>query len=109
MGQPVTVIEKHSIYPGVIRFETNRPLTGTGHEMYGSTADVEAAPDKPSSRVAGALLAHGGVASVHVNANVITVHLDPAGSADGLKELVEEMFIYYRVGVEVVMPEGFGD
>lgn len=109
MGQPVTVIEKHSAHPGVVRFETNRPLTGMGHEIYRSAADVEAAPDKPASRIAGALLASGGVDAVHVGGNVITVHLDRADSVTGLKEIVEDLFTYYREGVEVVMPEGVGD
>ena len=109
MGQPVTVIEKPSSYPGVVRFETNRPLTGTGHEIYRSEADVEVATDTPSSRVAGALFAHGGVSAVSVNANVISVHLATTDATDGLKEVVEELFIHYREGVEVVQPEGFGD
>ena len=34
MGQPITVIEKASQRHGVVRFETNRVLTGTGHERY---------------------------------------------------------------------------
>jgi hypothetical protein len=109
MGQPVTVIEKPSSQPGVVRFQTNRPLTGMGHEAYTSLAAVERAPDKPASRVARALFEQGGVHSVHLNGNVITVHLDHVGSADGLKELIEGLFTYYRPGVEVVMPEGVGD
>jgi hypothetical protein len=109
MGQPVTVIEKPSSYPGVVRFETNRPLTGMGHETFRSPADVDAAPDKPATRVAAALFAHGGVNGVHLNGNVITVHLDHVASAAGLKEVVEELFTFYREGVEVVMPEGVGD
>ena len=36
MGQPVTVIEKPSSHPGVVRYETNRALTGMGHEVYRS-------------------------------------------------------------------------
>lgn len=109
MGQPVTVIEKHSSHPGVVRFETNRPLTGTGHEIYRSQADVEAARDKPATRVAAALFANGGVSAVQVNGNVISVHLERAAAAEGLKEIIEELFTYYREGVEVVQPEGFGD
>jgi hypothetical protein len=109
MGQPVTVIEKPSSHPGVVRFETNRPLTGTGHEVFRSSADVENARDTPASRVAAALFAHGGVSAVHVNANVISVHLDTVNATEGLKEVVEELFIYYGEGVEVVQPEGFGD
>ena len=34
MGQPITVIEKPSSNPAVLRFETNRPLSGMGHERY---------------------------------------------------------------------------
>jgi hypothetical protein len=106
MGQPVTVIEKPSAIPGVVRFETNRPLTGMGHEIYRSADDALA--DRPADLVARTLFEHGGIESVHVNANVITVKLDPTGSAAGLKERLEELFIYYREGVEVVMPEGVG-
>lgn len=109
MGQPVTVIEKPSAHPGVVRFETNRPLTGMGHETFRSLADVEAAADKPATQVARVLFEKGGVTGVHVNGNVITAHLDRTDSAAGLKELIEELFIYYREGVEVVMPEGVGD
>ena len=34
MGQVIVVNEKPSSNPGVVRFETNRMLTGTGHERY---------------------------------------------------------------------------
>jgi len=105
MGQPVTVIEKPSSVSGVVRFETNRPLTGMGHEIYRSADDVLA--DRPADLVARTLFEAGGVESVHVNGNVITVSV--SGGSSGLKERLEELFIYYREGVEVVMPEGFGD
>ena len=39
MGQPVTVIEKPSSRAGIVRFETNRVLTGMGHD---GRAGVEA-------------------------------------------------------------------
>jgi hypothetical protein len=106
MGQPVTVIEKPSAVAGVVRFETNRPLTGMGHEIYRSVDDAVA--DRPADLVARVVFEHGGIQSVHVNANVITVALAPGGNAAGLKERLEELFIYYREGVEVVMPEGVG-
>ncbi len=105
MGQPVTVIEKPSSISGVVRFETNRPLTGMGHEIFRSAEDAVA--DRPADLVARTLFESGGVESVHVNGNVITVSCK--GSPAGLKERLEELFIYYREGVEVVMPEGFGD
>ena len=105
MGQPVTVLEKPSSIPGVVRFETNRPLTGMGHEIYRSADAVLA--DRPADLVARTLFEVAGVESVHVNGNVITVAF--TGKPEGLKERLEELFTYYREGVEVVMPEGFGD
>ena len=41
--------------------------------------------------------------------DIITVKLAEASRPQGIKEVVETMFIYYGPGVEVVMPEGFGD
>jgi hypothetical protein len=107
MGQPVTVIEKPSAHPGVVRYETNRALTGMGHEIYRSADDVKA--DRPADRVARALFEHGGVESVHVNANVITVHFERADAHAGVKELIEDLYTYYREGVEVVVPEGVAE
>ena len=106
MGQPVTVLEKSSVVPGVVRFETNRPLAGMGTEVFRSADD--AVGDRPVDLVARALFGAGGVDSVTVGANVITVSLTAGGSATGLRERLEELFIHYREGVEVVMPEGFG-
>jgi hypothetical protein len=104
MGQPVTVIEKPSSHPGVVRYETNRVLTGMGHEVFRSVADVKA--DRPADRVARALFEHGGVEAVHLNGNVLTVHFERADASDGVKELIEDLYTYYREGVEVVVPEG---
>jgi hypothetical protein len=104
MGQPVTVIEKPSSTPGVVRFETNRVLSGTGHEIYRAGRPVHGR--KWSDELARRLLDHGGVETVHVNASIITVHLEGGASSAGLREIVETMFIYYRPGVEVVIPEG---
>jgi hypothetical protein len=104
MGQPVTVIEKPSAVPGVVRFEINRSITGMGIERYPSR---DAAVDvRPPDELARRLFDHGGVAGVTVSSNMITVDLaDGAGTA-GMKELIEELFTYYREGVEVVVPEG---
>ena len=77
MGQPVTVIEKPSTTAGVVRFELNRTLSGMGHESFRSVA--EAVGPTPSAEVARRLFDHGGVAAVHVYANVITVQLDEVG------------------------------
>jgi hypothetical protein len=94
MGQPVTVIEKPSVHAGVVRFETNRALTGMGHEAYRSVADVKG--DRPSDQIARAVFAHGGVDAVHVNSNVITVHLAAGSNGSGLKEVIENIFLFYR-------------
>ena len=102
MGQPVTVLEKPSAVPGVVRFETNRPLTGMDHERY--TAGDEIPGDRPVDELARRLFDHGGVESVHVNGNVATVQLEQGGSTDGMRELIEDLFIHYRPGVEPEIP-----
>jgi hypothetical protein len=104
MGQPVTVIEKPSSTPGVVRFETNRVLTGTGHEIYRAGRPVTG--QKWCDELARRLLDHGGVAAVSINASVITVQLAEGAASGGLREVIETMFIYYGPGVEVVVPEG---
>ena len=103
MGQPVTVIEKSSARPGVVRYETNRVLSGMGHERFRSADDAQG--DTPSDRLARRLFERGGIESVHVNANVVTVHLADGSPPTGIKELIEDLYTYYRPGVEVVVPE----
>ncbi len=102
MGQPVAVVEKPSLKPGVVRFEINRSLTGMGHERYRSAAD--ATGDRPPDVLARHLFEHGGVAAVHVYSNVITVELAEGGAPEGLRELIEELFIHYREGVQPSIP-----
>ena len=105
MGEPVSVIQSDSISSNRVRFETNRALTGMGHERY--KAGEEIYGERPPDLIAKALIDHGGVDSVHVYAQTITVTLEPGASADGLKELVEDMYIFYRPGVPVPKPEDF--
>jgi len=104
MGQPVTVIEKPSAMPGVVRYELNRSITGMGIERYPSPDAV--VDERPPDVLARTLFDHGGVTAVTVNSNMVTVQLAPGASSRGLRELIEELFLYYREGVEVVMPEG---
>lgn len=106
MGQPVTVLEKPSVVPGVVRFETNRPLAGMGTLVFRSADDAVA--DRPVDLVARTLFESGGVESVTIGANVVTVKLRLGATPAGLRERLEELFIHYREGVEVVYPEGFG-
>lgn len=105
MGQPVTVLEKPSATPGVVRFETNRTLTGTGHEVY--LRDDEILGDRPPDVIARGLFERGGVERVHVNSNVITVTLARGGDTEGIVEMIGDLHTYYRPGVPVPTPEDF--
>jgi hypothetical protein len=102
MGQPIVVTEKPSAKPGVRRFELNRVLTGAGHERY--VAGQEVTGDRPPDELARRLLAHGGVAAVHIYANMVTVELAWGGHSEGLAEIVEGLYTYYREGVTPAIP-----
>ena len=104
MGQPVTVIEKAAATPGIVRFEINRSITGMAIERFAS-AEVAFGPS-PAAELARRLFAHGGITGVTIFSNVITVDLADGATSVGMRELIEELFTYYREGVEVVMPEG---
>lgn len=103
MGQQITVVEKPSATPGVVRFETNRSITGMGHERYRQGDEIPG--DRPPDELARRLLAHGGVAAVHIYSNVITIDLAKGARTDGLRELIHELFVFYRPGV-VAGPDG---
>lgn len=105
MGQSIVVTEKPSSHPGVVRFETNRALTGMGHERY--YAGQEVWGERPPDEIARQMFARGGVASVHVNANMITVDLEKGHDGDGLVELIENLYRFYPGGEpETGAPEG---
>ena len=104
MGQPITVVEKPSATRGVVRFETNRSITGMGHERY-RTGD-EVVGERPPDELARRLFATGAVDAVHIYSNVITVDLARGASSEGLRDLIHELFIFYRPGV-VAGPDGF--
>jgi hypothetical protein len=105
MGQPVTVVQKSTSRPDVIRFEINRSITGMDPHRY--LRGQEIVDDGPPDRVAKRLLAHPGVDGVHVYSNVITVDLgDGVVPVDELRVEIESLFTYYGEGVEVVVPEG---
>lgn len=102
MGMLITVTEKPSAQHGVVRFETNRALTGMAHERYAAGQEIDG--DRGPDRVARALFEHGGARSVHVHGNQILVELAPGGSTDGMAELIENLFIHYRPGVTPSLP-----
>lgn len=94
MGEPVNVAVHQTARPGVVRFETDRPLTGMGHRSYSSTDDWRSSED-PADELARALFERGGIDHVHVYGNVITVELAKGGTAEGIAELLGEMFLHY--------------
>jgi hypothetical protein len=102
MGQPIVVTQKATASPGVLRFEANRSLTGMSHIRY--DADRPIIGDRPPDELARRLFAHGGVESVHVFSNVVTVQLARGSSGDGIKELIEGLYTYYREGVTPAIP-----
>src|SRR4051812_16217959 len=73
MGQPITVVEKPSATPGIVRFELNRSLTGMGHERYPSRD--AATGDRIVDELVRRLFDTGKAGSVHVYSNVVTVDL----------------------------------
>jgi hypothetical protein len=104
MGKPITVVEKPSSRAGIVRYEINRSLTGMGHERY--TADEEVLGDAPADELARRLFARGGIAGVHVNANMVTVELSAHGT-EGIFEVIADLHLYYVEGVEVPTEEDF--
>ena len=100
MGQPVTVGSKPSSRAGIVRYETNRALTGMGHERY--SAGDEVAGTTPADELARRLFARGGIARVHVNGNIVTIQLaDVEADADGIDEVIASLYLYWVEGVEV--------
>jgi hypothetical protein len=94
MGQPITVLETtSSTNPAVRRFETNRPLSGMGHERYeGPPSELL---QRPVDELARRLFAAGGVEKVHINGSVVTVTLLGGHTGEGLGDVVRELFIHY--------------
>lgn len=94
MGQPIVVSEKPSAANrGVIRFETSRMLTGMGHERY--RAGDEIFGERPPDELARRLLALDAVAGLHVHGNMITVDLNRGYDADGVRAVIEDLYVFY--------------
>lgn len=93
MGQPIVVNEKPSSNPGVVRFETNRAITGMGHERY--PAGTEVWGERPPDELARRILARGGVANVQINGNVVTVDLEKGFDTTGIKSIIENLYRFY--------------
>jgi Scaffold protein Nfu/NifU N terminal len=102
MGQPITVTEKPTKQPGLVRFEINRSLTGMGHERYRSAADAPG--DRPPDVLARRLFEHGGIDAVHIYSNIITVDLSKGATDSGLVDVIRDLFIHYTEGVQPSIP-----
>ena len=102
MGQPITVVRKPSPKPGSVRFEINRTLTGTGHERY--AAGQEISGERPPDELARRLFAAGGVRSVHIHSNLVTVELEGGADGSGFEDVIRELYIHYRPGVVPSFP-----
>jgi hypothetical protein len=98
MGQQVGVIERASTQPGTVRFETNRSLTGMGHERFISVH--EATGTRPAAVIARMLLTTGKVDSVHVYGNMVTVELARGYTSEGLSDVVRDLYQYWKPGME---------
>ncbi len=95
MGQPVRVAEKNSVArPGMVRFETNRPLTGMGHRYYDSPEDSLNVED-PADVLAERLFERGGIEHIHVYGNVVDVDLAKGFGPEGIIEIIESLFAHY--------------
>jgi hypothetical protein len=79
------------------------------HERYRSRDD--ATGPRPPDELARRLFDHGGVEAVHIYSNVITVDLAAGASAEGVADVIQNLFIHYVPGVlppsdeELVAPE----
>jgi hypothetical protein len=94
MGQPITVLEtKSSTNPAVLRFETNRPLSGMGHERY--EGPPSALLQRPVDELARRLFASGGVEKIHINGSVVTVTVGGGRTGEGLGDVIRQLFLHY--------------
>jgi hypothetical protein len=99
MGQLVAVVEKPSPRPGLLRLETNRSLTGMGHERFASMHD--AVGPRPAALLARQLLATGKVDSVSMYGNIVSVDIAKGFTGEGLADVVRNMYQYWKPGMEM--------
>ena len=104
MGQPITVVEKPSSNPAVLRFETNRPLSGMGHERY--TSAPSELRHKTADELARRLFAAGGIETVHINGSVVTVGLGRGQTGAGLGDVIRGLFLHYGATPDAAVDGG---
>ena len=97
MGQLVAVEQKAGGASTIVRFETNRSLTGMGHERFTSAA--EAKGPRPAAVIARRFFEAGHVSWVHVYGNCITASLEAGASQADLNEIVRDLYQYWKPGM----------
>jgi hypothetical protein len=97
MGQLVAVEQKAGGASTIVRFETNRSLTGMGHERFTSAA--EAKGPRPAAVIARRFFEAGHVSWVHVYGNCITASLEAGASQAILNEIVRDLYQYWKPGM----------
>jgi hypothetical protein len=75
-----------------------------GHEEFSSVA--QATGTRPAATLARRLLETGQVAAVHVFGNIITVDVAKGHTAEGLDDVVRDLYQYWKPGME---PPAFED
>lgn len=84
--------------PGVVRFELNRSLTGMGHEAYRKGQEITG--ERPPDVLARRLMERGGIETLAIYSNMVTIKLEPGASSDGLLDVIQKLYIHYLPGVE---------
>ncbi len=102
MGQPVVVTERATLQADKVRFDLNRSLTGMAHERY--RVGTEVVGDRPPDVVARRLFERGGISEVHIFSNSITVTLEAGAKPDGIKAMLENLYVHYLPGVQPSIP-----
>lgn len=98
MGQSIVVTEQPSSNRGVVRFVTNRMLTGMGHDRY--VAGQEVWGIRPPDELARRLLPKENVAGLQVHGNMITVDLVKGYDSSGIIEVIEDLYRFYPAPAE---------
>jgi hypothetical protein len=72
------------------------------HERYQSAGD--AMGDRPPDVLARRLFETGQVAAIHMYSNEVNVDLAKGSNGDGLREVIEDLYIHYLPGVQPSIP-----
>src|SRR5687768_9853036 len=90
MGQIVNVAERPSSRRGIVRFETNRALSGMGHDRFVAGEPIEDV--RPVDELARRIFARGGINAIHINGSVITVDLAKGYTAEGIADIIRGLY-----------------